>query len=396
MNLINRSLVIGLLVTGWTSAHAAGETGIEFSGSGFLTLGVGKILGGTDKNYNEFNCPCFVSDYAQGGMFEDRGLNWKPDTKLGLQGALTFGHNLSVTGQVVARGARDGKANLEWLYADYKINDHFNVQVGRKRIPQFYYSDTQDVGFALPWTHLPPQNYGWEAVNYNGVNLSYRDNWAGWATALNVLAGSEHYKDSGYWKVYFGKNSKTDIRWDNIRGGDLTLSKGWLETRLVYIQSDRQIKNRTGVWDPALGSYDPATADVDFIPSPRAKQKIYGVALNADYDHWIVRTEFIHIDHPGDTFKDFAQMIGVGYRIGKWQPMVTWSNYFATAQVENGGTSGFDEEAHRALILTLRYDIDTSSALKVQIDDQKDRSQAGSLYQYGNARLLSITYDKVF
>lgn len=94
-----------------------------------------------------------------------------------------------ITGQAVTRGARNGKVNLEWIYLSHEVSDKLTVQLGRKRIPFFYYSDSQDVGLAYPWIHLPPQMYGWEVVNYNGVSLYYKDTWGTWTSALNVFTG---------------------------------------------------------------------------------------------------------------------------------------------------------------------------------------------------------------
>src|SRR6185369_11107544 len=103
-------------------ARAVEVGGVELTGSGFMTLAVGRVLGGTkdnpevNPNYLGYKGPHFISDWAQGGVYEDDGLQYKPDTRLGLQGTATFSPRLSLTGQVVARGARDGKVNLEWLY----------------------------------------------------------------------------------------------------------------------------------------------------------------------------------------------------------------------------------------------------------------------------------------
>lgn len=394
-------------------AHCIEVGGLTLAGSGFLTLGIGKMLGGTQGEASDYRKPLFVSDYAQAGVYDGSGgWQWKPDSKLGLQGTATFpDRRLSVTGQVVSRGARDGRANLEWLYASYKLNENLTLQAGRKRIPMFYYSDIQDVGFALPWTHLPPQLYGWEAVNYNGVNLAYLGQWGEWSSTMNLLAGSEKKRESGYWKIYRGKHNRTDVKWENIVGGDLALSRGWLETRLVYIQSKTRERNVSGTWD---GAAAPGAATYGQLPdnepdpdykSPAGSQRIFGLTVNVDYRDWLLRSEFIHIDHSKSmAYKDFAQILGVGYRLGKLTPMLTVANYRSQAILSQGADPD-GQEAHRTTSLSLRYDLSTSSALKVQYDHQKDRSGPnytldGSLRvpsnRFGDARLLTVAYDLVF
>ncbi|MDP2795215.1 MAG: hypothetical protein Q8O25_14260 [Sulfurisoma sp.] len=380
------------------NAQAAG--GIDFSGSGFLTLAAGKMLGGDRGNVNDFPCPCLAVDYGQGGVYDGRGgLQWGPDSKLGVQGSATFGAGgnggLSLTGQAVARGARGGRVNLEWLYGSYEINEKFTLQAGRKRLPLFYYSDVQDIGFALPWVHLPPAVYGWEAVNYNGVNLLWHDQWGHWSSTLNLLAGSESRRESGYWKIYNGRRNRTDVRWGNIAGGDLTLQRDWFEARFVFMQSTTQTKNVSGAWDAATQSYDPATIDDAWTPSPAARQRIHGAAFNADYRNWLVRSEFVFIDRPGNNWKDFSQNLSLGYRYGKWQPMATWSSYHANAVTRQGAQSDA-QEAWTVTSLVLRRDLGASSALKLQYDNLKEQGGPNWQPRYGNARLLTLSYELVF
>lgn len=391
-----------------TSSSVWAETpAVEFAGSGFLTLGLGKMLSGTRANVGDFECPCFASDYAQAGVYDGRsGLQWKPDSKLGVQGVAAFENKrFSLTAQAVARGARDGRINLEWFYGSYKFDDTITLQVGRKRLPMFYYSDTQDIGVALPWTHLPPQLYGWEAVNYNGANLTIQNQIGGWSSTLNLLMGAETIKDAGYDRIYRGRRSRTDVKWDNIVGGDLTLQKDWFETRLVYIESDTRTRNINGTWDASLVDYDPATVEAGYAPA--AQQRIIGASFNVDYDDWLGRSEFIHINRPGLSFKDYAYIFAVGKRVGKWQFMLTQSRYRGTAVVDQGGDPD-GLEGHITESLSARYDLTTSSAIKVQLDLQRDRSgpnwgiandmtsATGYGPAYGNAKLLSITYDMVF
>jgi hypothetical protein len=389
------------------SARAQEKPAVEFATSGFMTIGIGKMLGGTRGSVGDYNCPCFASDYAQAGVFDRRsGLQWKPDSKLGLQGVLSMDNQrYSITAQAVARGARDGKVDLEWLYGSYKLTSEVTLQAGRKRLPMFYYSDTQDVGVALPWTHLPPQLYGWEAVNYNGANVMIQSRLGNWSTTLNMLTGSESIKDAGYDRIYNGRRSRTDAKWRNIVGGDLTLQKDWFETRLVYIQSGTSTRNVSGSWDSATSSFDPTTASTTYTTG--LKQRIYGAAFNADYKDWLARSEFIHINRPGASFKDYASIVAGGKRFGKWQLLLTESRYWGSAVVERGGDPNA-LEAHRNRSITLRYDLTTSSALKLQVDFQHDQSgpnwgiaknsasPSGMDPPYGDARLLSVTYDVVF
>jgi len=379
-----------------TVCHADEGNGIEYAGSGFMTIAAGKMLGGTSGNVGGYNCPCYVSDYAQAAIYDGRGgLQWGPDSKLGLQGSVFFDNRrLSVTAQAVSRGAEDGAVDLEWLYLNYRLTDKITLQAGRQRLQMFYYSDAQDIGFALPWTHLPTWLYGWQAVNYNGASMRYQDQIGGWSAILSVFGGNEHNKDSGYWKVYGnGAQSVTNVNWTNILGTNLTLSRDWFETRIVYMQSNTQDQAVGNTFDFSNQTYDlPPTA------APVAKQKIYGITLKADYQNWQLYSEFIHIDHPGLTYTDFAQNVGAGYRYGNWLPMVTWGHYRGGV-VNDGVLPGAPPSvanSQETYSLSLRYDMTTSSDVKLQYDMTSDHSDPGFAPLYGSSRLLTVAYDYVF
>ena len=132
-----------------------------------------------------------------------------------------------LTAQAVSRGAKNGTADLEWLYASYKLTDKVTLQAGRQRLPMFYYSDAQDIGFALPWTHLPTWLYGWQAVNYDGASMRYQDQFGGWSAIASLLGGTNTTKiaDTGKFTAT-GLQSVTNVNWTNILGADLTLVQG--------------------------------------------------------------------------------------------------------------------------------------------------------------------------
>jgi hypothetical protein len=379
-----------------TDVQAVEAGGVEYSGSGFLTLAAGKMLGGTQGNVGGYNCPCYVSDYANAAIYDGRSaLQWAPDSKLGLQGSASVAdQRYSLTVQAVSRGAAHGAADLEWLYLTYKPDNALTFHAGRQRLPLFYYSDAQDIGFALPWTHLPTWLYGWQAVNYDGGSMSYQGYLGDWSAITHVWAGNEHRKNSGYWKVYGnGSQSVTDVNWTNILGGNLTLTRDWFETRVVYMQSHTRDQ-------PVSNSFD-FTAQTYSIPpaaAPVAKQMIYGLAMKADYQNWLVYGEVIYINHPGLTYTDYSQILAAGYRHGDWLPMLTWGSYQGGV-VNSGvlpGAPSSVKNSQQTWSLSLRYDLTNKSDLKMEYDWTSDHSDPGFTPRYGGSRLLTLAYDMVF
>ncbi len=361
-----------------TSFTVAAEPGASLTLSGFATVAAGKVLSGThDPSVNQgYDCPCYISDYAQNGVYESKGVQVRPDSKVGLQGRYASqDQRYSVTAQVVARGAADGKTNLEWLYATAELSNKLTLQVGRKRLPLFQHSDSQDIGHALNWIHLPPQMYGWEIVNYNGASLTYRDNFGPWTMTAHGFFGTETANNSGFWKIYNGKNTQTRAKWSNILGAELKANRAWFEVRGMYMQSDTQnelVGAGTGYSNPN-------------------KQRILGLSLNADFGGPFASAEFLHINRDDDYGGDRAQLYAMGYRINKFTPLLSYSNY---QQRLNDKTAV--PEGHRSASAVLRYDLNSTTAIKVQYDIWTDKSGPGFGSMYGNSKVLTLSIDKVF
>lgn len=364
MNQSERKYILGLVTAAGLLTNPA--QAVEFQGSGFLTLAAGKILSGDPGSF-------VVTDYGQGGHY-DKGEGWDlgPDSKLGLQGVASFSSDWSATAQIVSRGAADGRVNLEWLYGTYKATDNLTLQFGRKRLPLFYYSESQDIGLAMPWVRLPPQAYGWDVVNLNGANATYRLQLGDWNATGEAFYGKETRINNPYQEIYVGWGSKTDERWTDITGANLTLANDWLETRLSAVRSNWEVGGTNN-----------------------GAQTFYAISAMADLEDWIVRSEYSKIDRPEIAEHDWAALLGIGKRFGKWLPMLTYAKFHG--KYDDGLAN---EERTKSLSFSLRYDLSSSSAIKVQYDITSDDSDAGitanASGRYGDSKMLTIAYDKVF
>ena len=264
-----------------------------------------------------------------------------------------------MTGQAVFRGARDGKPNLNGCTPPTTSMTTWRCRPTRKRLPLLFYSESRDIGVVYPWVHLPGQVYGWEIVNYNGANLLYRGQFAGWSGTANVFGGSETNRGNGYWTVYNGKDSDTDSRWTGIAGAELVLSRDWFEGRIGYVQSkvqNRPVKvvnnlaaegepNQWMIDDPLDDDGNPAS-----VFSDKVRQKIWAASANVDYGNWVLRAEYIHINRRAANETDISRMFAAGYRIGKWLPLVTLADY--RYGLPQGYVNGDETvEAHRVASL---------------------------------------------
>jgi hypothetical protein len=337
----------------------------------------GQVVKGThDPNTDlGYHCPCFISNYAQNGVYESGGVQFAPDSLIGLQGTASADANrYSLTAQVVARGSRN-TADVEWLYGTFEATSDWTVQVGRKRLPLFVSSEVQDVGYALPWTHLAPQLYGWEVVNYDGASIAYHHALGDWVANAQVLYGNETVKNAGYWQIYNGKGTRTDARWNDIVGTEVKFTRDWFDVRAVLIDSTTQSK------EVFLGQ----------AWSPVAHQRIYGLSFEGDDGTWVGRTELLYINRHEDYGYDHAQFYAAGRHFGPWLAMLSYSNYRQVDIV--APTQG---EGHSTRTAVLRYDFGDSADVKLQYDVWHDKTAPQYTSLHGNVRLISVGFDKVF
>ncbi len=374
----DRSLVVSFVFVAAASLSSP-VSAVEFTGTGFLTIAAGRILGGNVKGTNStgYNCPCEISDYSQAAIYESGGIKFGPDSKIGYQGQATINESLSFTAQAVSRGAQNGKTDLEWAYGSYTITPETTLQFGRKRLPLFYYSETQDVGFSFPWVHLPPQTYGWEAVNYNGLNLLHKGHLGSWATTLNTFVGSELRRNDPYQYIYSGKKYRIDTEWSDIIGAEYLLSHDWIEGRVMYMQS----KTRNNDIDSGNGW------------GPKKRQQLWGASLMLSPDDWVISAETL-LTRRKAYGGDFAASFSIGRHFDRWMPMVTVAKYRQNVNINE--SDPVLKERHTDVSFVLRYDLTSSSDIKVQLDNWRDQSNPWFSSNYGYSKLLTISYDMVF
>jgi predicted porin len=356
---------------------------IDFTYSGFGNITAGKVFSATGlevgfPDNNKWKCPCYIADYSHGSVYESR-WSFKPESRLGLQGNVSFNDDFSFTGQLMARhAAGDADLAVEQAYFSYNLSPKFTLQVGRKRLPLFFYSDFQDVAFAYNWARVPPDVYGWPVVNYNGANLTYRDDISGWAVKSTVYFGQEHSKEVPIAKL--GDPSRVDVEWDNMYGVDLELNRDWFTMRAA-INKSKQRRLRLGPNGLEQFSPDPA------VFGKSSPQTYSSLSLNVDRNDLVVRSEFSRVNAAPARGSYRGYLIGAGYRFGNFLPM------FTVSRLNAYGSTGKPEEVDRNVGISLRYQLSDNSALKFQLD----RSRWDFLNGTDNTRkLATVSYDFTF
>lgn len=382
MALLSKGSLRYIFALAGLSGICSSSFAVDFSYSGFGNITAGKVFSSSGlevgfPDNTRWRCPCYIADYSHGSVYESR-WSFAPESRFGLQGIATVNDALSFTGQLMARtAAQKSELVVEQAYLSYNLSPKWTVQAGRKRLPLFFYSDFQDVAFAYNWTRVPPDVYGWPVVNYNGVNLAFRDDIGGWAVKSSVYFGSEHAKKAPISKL--NDPSRVDVEWENMYGVDLEVNRDWFTVR-ASVNKSKQRRLRLG--PNGMEQFSPDISYGKYSP-----QTYSSLSMNVDKDDLVVRSEFSKIDQSSQRGSYSGYLVGAGYRFGKILPMVTVSRF------NSFGGNGVAQEVDRNISLTLRYQVNDSSFLKVQVD----RSRWDFLNGTDNTRkLVTISYDFTF
>ncbi len=370
--------LICMLLGGATTALA---TDISFNG--FANFTAGEVVDGSNQgSHLQYRCPCFVSNYEYGGIYQHTGIDVAQESMMGLQATAKVDDKLSAILQVDARGLNGYQPSVDWAYASYQLNDTFTVQVGRKRLPWYMYSDYNYVGYAYIWVRPPVDLYGWEVYSYDGVNLQYNNAWGDWAVYSNTWAGNQSSLNApGLTQVYNGY--ATDTSWRDIIGSSLDVSNEYVHLRAMYMQN----KVYQGAQNP--GNSATQTAATPDTPIQNAQfQQALGFAANIDYKSFLLRSEYNIVRRPQMGYIAPSGLLGVGYRVDDVTGMYTYSRY---RESKSWLYTQPQRDSTRAL--TLRWDFRPSMDLKLQYDMFVDHSQFPFL---GDSKLVTTSFDMVF
>lgn len=373
------SVVLSLALAGIAAGPGAraddADTPSAFKLSGFVSIVGGRISGSMPADYDGpttidgNDCPCYTADWGNAGIYREK-FSLAPESRAGIQGKYTLNAQVNFVGQLVIRGS-DTTPNVQWAYASFAPSKNWEFQLGRKRIPLYFYSDFQDIGASFPWITVPPELYGWEATNYNGASARYKTTIGEGNLSTSLFAGKETVKDSLYQRLYY--DSKTKVVWNKLIGGDVELTRGVLTLRGVYMQATVRTTNPIEALDDT------------------ARLKAYGIAANVDLDNWFVLTELTQLTRDFDAGYRVtapAFTVGAGYHFGAWTPFLNYASY----KERTNDLDVYAPQSFKRASLTLRYDLDARSAIKGQVDRHKDVTHNFG----GDVTVLRISYDRLF
>ena len=331
----------------------------ETSLDGFGSVFAGRVLDGNE----------FLADYPKAGVY-DRDWSISPDSTFGVQFSSFFTNEFSLVTQVVINGASKISADVDWLYLNYQITPELSVQLGRKRLPLYYYSDYFDLGYAYNWIRPPADLYTWEITNYNGVSLLVEKNLGEMDAKVNFYYGNEESENNELLCLLFAV--PMDVIWKNMFGIDGAVSNEWLDMRISYMYGlvDRY---RNGVQDIF-----------------EAEQEFVGFSINLTLAEFQILSEFNKYKRPANEVDVDTYMLSLAYQLGDFTPHLTRSDF------EQGFNSAGYDEKHNTTSLGIRWDFYTDLAFKVQYDKVVDEGAAGIGRIKGSSKSISLGLDFVF
>lgn len=377
-----------MLVAGGAAAIDLSDDG-TLRLSGFYNLTGAKVLSGsalgsaTPWNYQQWKCPCTIQGWEYASVYQkSEGWQFDQESLVGAQIKKDFSPTLSATAQFVIRANnpnRQSRPTVDWAYLTWQPapDSAWTFQAGQFRIPLYYYSDYLYIGYAYPWVRPMPDVYGWPIYAYQGANVSYRTQLGSseWAATVHAWAGGYTQHNDAYdTRIYY--TAPTNESWKNIVGGYVSANNGIIDVRAMLMH----YKDTT--WQDLPGG---RTTLVD-----NESTRIMGLSVNMDYKNWLVKTEvdrYEQIDAGRGLNNVYKYALaGVGYQLGSWTPMYTFSRYRTVTEPIEGRNTQY---------LSLRWDFMKNNALKIQYDVSKDRSHYSYPF-FGDSKLLSISLQGIF
>lgn len=338
----------------------------------------------------------------------DANGGFKQDTILGLQVSKQVNDSTTVTGQLVSRGTDDYATESAWAYVNYAANDDLDLRMGRLRVPFYYYSDFLEVGYAYDWIRPPAEVYSVPFSSVDGVDATYRFSLGSWDNSAQI-----------YYGRYTPEGAGVDLR--NFTGLALSGQTGDFSLRASYHRLEI-ISDGTGSFGAvnqgaaALIGTTGSPLNTGLLAAGYSNQEIagavddftltgqeigfYGAAAGYDNGNYSAIAEYTQSfgDAPFIPLVN-SYLVKVAKRFSDITTHLTYTS--AETELDSGINETIQkslllEDKQSSIILGARFDYDSSSAFKVEIQQLTEdmRSGAGKIDESG--MLYSVALDIVF
>ncbi len=325
--------------------------------SGYGSFVVGKTLFGDQ----------YLADFPRTGIY-DRDWSFSPDSSIGVQMVHDINSNYSLVIQLGAHGAREFEPEISWAYINYRISPELSVQLGRKGLPLYYYSDFFDLGYVYNWIRPPADNYTWQITHFNGLSFLYETQLGSWESSFTLYGGREDSLDNDLLGYLSG--SEVDETWKNIVG---------VVAEFAYAQIDGRFTIMSSELDRSINGS---------LISENVQQLFSGFSLNLTLGNFFLMSEFNGYRRDDEHIDVHTRMLSLAYRIDDFTPYICYSKFRQKLTVAGG------DEEHDTQSAGIRWDIYPDTAVKLQFDKIRDMGITSSIL--GDSESLSFGIDMVF
>ncbi len=345
-----------------TSVFAAGMDDIRISG--FVNV----VAGVNDVNDDDYEVGVNSNKQSKSYRGYDDTYDFQNESLAAIQFSANITDNMGATIQLIAQKDEAGDdIRMEWGYVYFDATDELRFLAGRIRPSLFLYSDYLDVGYAYNWVTPPSEVYDQVNIsNLDGVSASYNLEVGDNTITTTIYAGnsSDDKVNPMYEREITADSSLLDLDFDNIIGGEISISNDYAKLRAGYIQA----KATENTYKNALP---------DELKQDKSGAQFYGVGLNIDYEDIIFASEYIVREMDETAAPDISAYYGmIGYKIGDFTPSYTYAVADSDYEKSSSSIPGVYAQVNtiRALNLDdrkshtigIRYDVNAKAAVKLE------------------------------
>lgn len=316
----------------------------------------------------------------------DNDFNFKNESLAALQVKSDLGDKLSVTAQLLGRGANDWEVKFEWAFLSYDLTDSLRINAGRLRTPFYKYSDFRDVGYAYDWSRVPQSVYGLGFDNIEGASLYHTTTLGNFDSSLQFIVGSFDGDTSIGTAV-------AQAQIDNITGVTWELGQDGYSFRVAYLIGkttfyvDALDNSTAGLYAQLTGfGLGTLARNLDIVDESSA---FAGIGFNIDKNDWLLVSEITKATVENSFISDQkSYYVSVGHRFDTITPYVSYEKEDNNAKTEiyagvpsaspvYGTVAGLVnslELERDSVNVGVRYDFHPSAAFKAQYTNADNKT----------------------
>ena len=309
-------------------------------------------------------------------------IDFTSDSKIGIQLAADVNPNISITGQLFARGNEEAyNLHAHWAFLTYKVNDPLSFRMGKIKLTTFLISDYFDVGYAYPWVRPPMEVYSSNPIEtISGTDMLLRFNIGDSQLLIQPYFGVSH--------------------------GEETLQP----QETLFTEADLAAYLAGLGLDPAEAAFLAANSDtkgdVVFVEFDADKMRGINIALSSNI--FTVRAGFLRTLVGADAFGvegDIAEFGSVGATVD-WNNFVLYTEYFER-EITGGANAAFPNQKGNYVTLGYRTGRLLTHITQAKIEDndnpvalfgtplEQKSTTLGFRYELGASAAMKFEFQRI-